>query len=500
MALRPALHLLRMAWVRKLLQYSAIPLLKTAAGLGDAMHRLHEGIADWDELAEPKACNYCKSVSSLPTIEYDEIIVGSGPGGSVVARNSAELGRETLVVEMGASPSRSLHQSPRQLLLDFKRAAQEFGLLDNQIFQFSQGACWGGGSEVNSGLFHEIPLHTAEDWSKATGLSIEELEAAQRFTKSLMKVKPQSAGTLGLYRNSKLKDVGEELGFDVSLVERWRTYSSPSDFEHHGMENTYLSEFLKKGGNRIVGYEAIKIKASKKTNTHLRVLIRCPKGFKHWITARNRVVLSAGVLGTPKILIKSRLSKAADFKFGTHIMGRIFALYDTKVNDGLDIDPHQAFESPKRGKIGMSVTNSDLLASTLRASGVEDLDTLRVLPLYYSLPFIGLSRLRSIPGIGLIPLLKLDKIRLEELQDLRNRLVAAVERTGGKPLSSSASYSSVHVFSSAPIGNSSVVSADGSLRGYEGRIVIRDSSILPSSPGVNPQGPLMTLVEALERK
>lgn len=500
MALRPILHLLRVAWVRKLLRLSAIPVLKTAAGLGEAMHRLHDGIEDWSEPPKPEHCNFCQSISAFPNIEYDEIIVGSGPGGSVVARNAAALGKKTLVIEMGANPSRSLHQSPRQLLLDFHKAAQEFGLLDNKIFQFSQGACWGGGSEVNSGLFHEIPLPTLENWSKATGLPVEELLAAQSHTKSVMKVKPQSEETLGLYRNSKLREVGEELGFDIKLVERWRTYFSPANFDHHGMENTYLSDFLKKGGNRVVGHEVLKIYASKKTNTNPQILIRCPQGYNHRITARERLVLSAGVLGTPKILVNSRLAKVSDFKFGTHIMGRIFAIYERPVNDGVDIDPHQAFESAGMGKIGMSVTNTDLLASTLRASGVGDLNVRRVLPLYYSLPFKGASKLSLVPGIGMLPILNLDKTRSKELQELREKLVNAVERTGGKSLSSSASYSSVHVFGSTPIGHSSVVNADGSLVGYQGRIVIRDSSILPSSPGVNPQGPLMTLVEALERR
>ena len=80
---------------------------------------------------------------------------------------------------------------------------------------------------------------------------------------------------------------------------------------------------------------------------------------------------------------------------------------------------------------------------------------------------------------------------------LRKGIAAAGGRLAGD---SKDSYSTVHVFGSLPLGRSAVVDERGVVRGTGGRVFVRDASILPSHPLVNPQGPLMHLLTALERE
>jgi choline dehydrogenase-like flavoprotein len=89
----------------------------------------------------------------------------------------------------------------------------------------------------------------------------------------------------------------------------------------------------------------------------------------------------------------------------------------------------------------------------------------------------------------------------QQAEEAGNLLREGISHSGGKSLGLPRnSYSTVHVFGSLPLGESHVVDRSGNVRGTGGRVFVRDASILPSHPLVNPQGPLMHLVTALEKR
>jgi len=74
--------------------------------------------------------------------------------------------------------------------------------------------------------------------------------------------------------------------------------------------------------------------------------------------------------------------------------------------------------------------------------------------------------------------------RLEDMDDIRHNLKA-----------DQVSFSTIHLFSSCPMGEDQhrcVVDSYGKLHGSD-NVHIHDASILPSSPGVNPQGVIMAI-------
>ena len=86
----------------------------------------------------------------------------------------------------------------------------------------------------------------------------------------------------------------------------------------------------------------------------------------------------------------------------------------------------------------------------------------------------------------------------KSLRNAQEILRKCVVDAGGELLGDdSLSVSTVHVFGSIPIGRSRLIDDRGYLNGTGKRVYIRDASLLPTHPLVNPQGPLMQMLEAL---
>ena len=86
---------------------------------------------------------------------FDNIVVGSGPGASVTAYKLQRKKLSTLVIEKG-----DFHE-----VFKLKHPGNEFiykwkhggiaGTIGKAQIKYASAECFGGGSEINSGLFHE---------------------------------------------------------------------------------------------------------------------------------------------------------------------------------------------------------------------------------------------------------------------------------------------------------------------------------------------------------
>jgi choline dehydrogenase-like flavoprotein len=246
----------------------------------------------------------------------------------------------------------------------------------------------------------------------------------------------------------------------------------------------------------LLGHKVLKYKLQ---NGVVKVFVQ-GKSCSHIISTK-RLCLAAGVVGTPEILWRSKAAKAKDFTFSFHAMMREAAVFPKDVNDLHDIDPHQVWSNDSKRKIGAAVGTPQLLASTLATKNVAyDGDLSRIGTYYISTPFRGKSGMIPFGGT-LVPYFKLDKAMKRELNECALLLRQSLINVGGSPLGElNSSISTVHVFSSLPLGKTKVLDKTGFVKGSKGRVFVRDSSILPSPPLVNPQGPLMQMVTALEAK
>ena len=93
------------------------------------------------------------------------VVVGSGPGGAITACLLAEAGREVLLVEegdyLGLGSCRPF--SLEEMVQKYRNGGQTVALGANKI-AYVEGRCVGGGSEINSGLYHRTPPEILEAW------------------------------------------------------------------------------------------------------------------------------------------------------------------------------------------------------------------------------------------------------------------------------------------------------------------------------------------------
>jgi len=87
---------------------------------------------------------------------YENIIIGSGPSGCITGLKLSKAGFKTLIIEKGNKYSLPEYKHPISEFQKKWKYAGISGALGNYDFQYSSGECVGGGSEINSGLYHEL--------------------------------------------------------------------------------------------------------------------------------------------------------------------------------------------------------------------------------------------------------------------------------------------------------------------------------------------------------
>jgi choline dehydrogenase-like flavoprotein len=108
--------------------------------------------------------------------KVDAVIVGSGSGGAIMARELARDGRSVLVIEEGGHylPSEYGAMTPSHSV---RRLAREAGLAiavavgDTPLISVLSGKCVGGSSVMTGGVCFRIPEEVLHEWSEDLGLT-----------------------------------------------------------------------------------------------------------------------------------------------------------------------------------------------------------------------------------------------------------------------------------------------------------------------------------------
>jgi len=171
-------------------------------------------------LSDPQSALHCEIA-----------IVGSGPGGAITACLLAEAGRDVLLIEEGLfhSLESGAPFSLEEMVHKYRNGGQTVALGKNKI-AYVEGRCVGGGSEINSGLYHRTPPEILESWrdrfqvEALTGQDLVPhfLACEQELSVSLLPDAPPAASL-------KLQAGAARLGWNCLEVPRWFRYRGPNN-------------------------------------------------------------------------------------------------------------------------------------------------------------------------------------------------------------------------------------------------------------------------------
>lgn len=266
--------------------------------------------------------------NAVHEITTDVVIIGSGCGGGVSAKNLAEAGHKVLVVDKG------YHFPPSQLPMSQEAACHylyDHGgvyMSDNTSTGIVCGGAWGGGGTINWSVCLRLQDFVREEWA-ATGLP---LFTSPEFDECMDRVWDNvGASTDGIrhnHRNQVLLDGASKLGWKASAVEQntaskehycGQCHLGCGSAEKRGPTVAWLPAAGEAGAEFMEGFAVDKVTfaADNVTATGVEGLwtardangqVHTPEGSRTQRRVRikaKRVIVSAGSLWSPVILTKS---------------------------------------------------------------------------------------------------------------------------------------------------------------------------------------------------
>lgn len=277
-----------------------------------------------EKVVKSKISNYIPEDNNF---YCENIVIGSGPSGSVTALSLKEKKQETLILEAG-----ELFSIPAQ-----KHSGFEFinkwlfgglsGAVGNIDIQYASAKCVGGGSEINSGLFHEID----KDFVTKTYNDENMYENIKKFEpKNIVESQNDHSSEL---RN--LRDIYRKGSYQLSWkIEDLKRFKKNNVNIKNSMTNTYLKKYKEIGGKILTNSKVNKFE-EKNGQFYLDI-----KNKKKNITLKcKNLFICCGAPYSLNLLKKSKIvSNNLNSDFHFHPMFKIIAKYNSKVNSDKSID------------------------------------------------------------------------------------------------------------------------------------------------------------------
>jgi choline dehydrogenase-like flavoprotein len=452
-------------------------------------------------------------------------VIGSGAGGAPTAALLAEAGFDVLVleegpwVEQGSVVPFSLAQMERQY-----RSGGVTVALGSPSIAYTEGACAGGGTEVNSGLYWRSPAALLERWRdqyRIDDFDPDELTTIAAEVEAALDVRTlpgtATAPSLALARGAAA------LGWQHGESPRWMTYPDGDDAtqgRRQSMTRTYLPRAVAAGARLAVGCRVERLVVAGGRVVRLDVTTR--DGRRSRVRVRH-VVVCAGAIHTPALLQRSGIRGNVGRTLAVHPTVKLAARFADEVNIPADVPVHQVKEFAPALSFGGSASHPGLVALALSDSWAElgrAIDDWRRISVYYAaITSEGRGTVRSLPwardplvtyrltgrdrallasGLARLATLMLAAGADEVYPSFRR---ATVVRSGADVAAMRdafdarrASVMTVHLCGSVPMGSTPPAASDSFGRIAElANVMVNDASLLPDAPGVNPQGTVMTV-------
>jgi choline dehydrogenase-like flavoprotein len=483
--------------------------------------------------------------------DVDVVVVGSGSGGAVVARELARAGRSVLVVEEGG------HYAPEEYGAlppshAFRRMAREagmgvaMGLGDTPLIALLSGKCVGGSSVLTGGVCFRIPEEVLAGWAGALGLTHLAPDALAPFFEEIERdIHVETVPEHMRSRGTELLVAGaDKMGIPMHSMRRntrgCRGAARCNFGCPHGAKQSVdvsmLPEAAARGTTILSDALASRIDITGGKARGVRGRFLDPETGEPRVRFEIRakvVVVACGSLHTPVLLRSSGLGSSHLGRHLTlHPAVRIGALFDEKV-DGWDGALQSVYSDHfLRDGIWLNgvYTAVNVLAAAFPGVGPEHRRLVKQIP---NLAFFGamvhddgggqVRRWLSREPLVLYRMIRRDKERLvRAIKILAEMALAAGAREVLLPIFGSATVkrredlaplddprlpaSRIECMSFHPLGTArmsttreaGVVKPTGETWDVENLFVL-DGSVLPTSVSVNSQVPIMTVSLALAR-
>lgn len=446
-------------------------------------------------------------------------VIGSGPGGAITACILAEAGRKVLIIEEGAGTSQ-IPCSPFSSE-ELKSRYRNGGLtptLGKTKVTYAEGCCLGGGSEINSGLYHRTPVEVLNRWTtefQVEGISPEEMEP--HFAAAEHDLSIEYLSTPAPPASLKLVEGADKLGWKSIEVPRWFKYTEKG-YIRNSMTRTYLPRATAAGAEIFSG-AVLQLRWEGKSWT---IHVRDSAGKRIAVSAE-AVFLCAGAVQTPAILRRSGIRSNIGNSLRMHPTVKIVAEFPEEVNAaGAGVPVHQVKEFAPALSFGCSISSPGFLATGLlhHVRNLRKLrETWKKMAVYYAMILSETTgKVRCLPAqkdpLVIYPLSQID---LQQLASGLRKLGRLLFEAGAVRLfpgmrglncitqpqdlsiipailpPGKTDVMTIHLFSSCPMGEDRrkcATDSFGKVRGVP-QLWINDASLLCTAPGVNPQGSIM---------
>lgn len=466
-------------------------------------------------------------------LEAQILVIGSGAGGATTAAALAEQGYEVLMVEEGPDvDTATIDSNSIDAIERLYRNGGMTPILGNQSIAYVEGRCVGGSTEINSGFWHRVPTDCYHRWRTDALLDAFTPEMMEPYFDRIEA--DLSVSVLGASREPRSSAVFrrgiERLGWGYVEVPRCQKDPGESAFASgakQSMQRTYIPRALQAGVRLISDCKVRRIVHADGRATAVEAMFALNGQRTSRLIHAETIFVCGGAIQTPALLRRSGIRKHVGDNLCIHPMIKAAALFDDDVAArDAPLPMYQVKEFWPTITIGGAVFTPGFLAMILADNWEANRDTMQHwnrMALYYA-GTRGMSRgsIRALPGLddGVVIRYRLTDADRRNLSIGLARLGEVLFAAGARAVypslrsvpvlksadqcrtllssylpTSAMSLSTVHAFSSCPMGeNPDFCATDsfGRVNGFK-NLYVNDASLIPDSPGVNPQGTTMAI-------
>lgn len=456
----------------------------------------------------------------------DVLVIGSGAGGAITAAALATAGRTVTVLEEGpwVDADAVTPFSLEEAVAKYRHRGPTIAL-GNPVIAYAEGRCVGGSTEVNSGLYHRLPHHLADEWRTTYGIeefTPESLDGyADRVEAQLSVARVPGAPPPS---SAVLERGATKLGWRNVEFARVFSYDSQGRGTKQTMSRTMLPRAVAVGATIIPECRVLNLIRKGGRIVGARCRRAHPGGGVERLTVRaDHVFVCGGAIQTPALLQRSGIWRNVGNGLKMHPTVKIAARFPHPIDhDGVPM--HRVTEFSPFVAIGGSARRKGYVALALADTGQpygEALADWENISVYYAaIRSEGSGRVAAIRGLrsplvtyslteGDLSRLARGLVHLGELllaagaTELHpsvhgGTVVRRLDEMGAwwdQVTRSQASVMTVHMTSSIRMGeNRRRTGADsfGRVWGYT-NLRVNDGSLIPDAPGVNPQAAIMAI-------